>query len=62
MARRLLSDEVWARHLEPPVGERKIARHYTPGPDDLAAVAAKRGDPDRLGYATTSEPPRVSEL
>lgn len=49
--RRLLSDEVWARHLEPPADEREIARHYTLGPDDMAVVAAKRGDANRLGYA-----------
>lgn len=49
--RRLLSDDTWARHLEPPTDERGIARHYTLGPDDLAQVADKRGDANRLGFA-----------
>jgi len=49
--RQLLSDEVWARPLEPPAGEREIARHYTLGPDEMAQLAAKRGDANRLGYA-----------
>ncbi|MBP6797727.1 MAG: Tn3 family transposase [Luteimonas sp.] len=49
--RRLLSDDLWARHLEPPTDEREIARHYTLGTEDLAQVAAKRGDANRLGYA-----------
>lgn len=49
--RRLLSDEVWARHLEPPTDEREIARHYTLGSDELAQVATKRGDANRLGFA-----------
>lgn len=49
--RRLLSDEVWARHLEPPADEREIARHYTLGPDGLAQVATKRSDANRLGFA-----------
>ena len=52
MARRqLLSNDTWARHLEPPADEREIARHYTLGPDDLAHVIDKRGDANRLGYA-----------
>ncbi|MBV8589068.1 MAG: DUF4158 domain-containing protein [Acetobacteraceae bacterium] len=49
--RRLLSDELWARHFEPPKDEREIARHYTLGPDEMEQVAAKRGDANRLGYA-----------
>ena len=49
--RRLLSDDLWARHLEPPTDEREIARHYTLGGEDLAQVVAKRGDANRLGYA-----------
>ena len=49
--RRLLSDDTWVRHLEPPTDEREIARHYTLGPDDLAHVIDKRGDANRLGYA-----------
>ena len=48
--RRLLSDELWARHLAPPTDEREIARHYTLGADDLAHAATKRGDANRLGY------------
>jgi len=49
--RRLLSDELWARYLEPPTDEREIACHYTLGAEDLAQVAARRGDANRLGYA-----------
>lgn len=49
--RRLLGDDTWARHLEPPTDEREIARHYTLGPDDLAQVVNKRGDANRLGFA-----------
>ena len=49
--RRLLSDDLWARHLEPPSDEREIARHDTLGADELAQVATKRGDANRLGYA-----------
>jgi TnpA family transposase len=48
--RRLLSDEMWARHLAPSTDEREIARHYTLGADDLAHAATKRGDANRLGY------------
>ena len=49
--RRLLGDETWARHLDPPTDEREIARHYTLGSDDRAAIDAKRGDANRLGFA-----------
>lgn len=49
--RRLLNDEMWARHLAPPTEEREIARHYTLEADDLAQAATKRGDANRLGYA-----------
>ena len=49
--RRLLSDEVWARHLQPPTDERAIARHFTLGSDERDLVMAKRGDANRLGYA-----------
>ena len=49
--RRLLNDDLWARHLEPPTDEREIARHYTLGAEDLAQIVAKRGDANRLGYA-----------
>ena len=49
--RRLLGDELWARHLMPSADEREIARHYTLTADDLEQVAAKRGDANRLGYA-----------
>ena len=63
--RRLLSDDTWARHLEPPTDEREIARHYTLGPDDLAHVIDKRGDANRLGYALVTlylrHPGRVLE-
>lgn len=53
--RRLLSDELWARHLEPPADEREITRHYTLGAEDLAQIAARRGDANRLGYALVLE-------
>ena len=49
--RRLLGDDLWARHLEPPADEREIARHFTLTRDDLLAVASKRTNPTRLGYA-----------
>lgn len=49
--RRLLADDLWARHLEPPSDEREIARLYTLGPDDLAQVMLRRSDANRLGYA-----------
>ena len=49
--RRLLGDELWARHLMPSSDEREIARHYTLSADDIDQVAAKRGDANRLGYA-----------
>ncbi|NEU14985.1 Tn3 family transposase [Methylobacterium sp. BTF04] len=49
--RRLLGDDMWARHLEPVPDEREITRHYTLGADDLAQVTARRGDANRLGYA-----------
>lgn len=49
--RRLLSDTVWARYLMPSTDEREIARHATLGPDDMDAVAGKRGGANRLGYA-----------
>ena len=64
--RRLLSDELWARHLEPPADEREIARHYTLGAEDLAQVAARRGDANRLGSALVllylRHPGRVLEV
>lgn len=49
--RRLLGDELWARHLMPSADEREIARHYTLSADDLEQVGAKCGDANRLGYA-----------
>jgi hypothetical protein len=49
--RRLLGDDLWARHLEPPADEREIARHFTLSRDDLLAIASKRTDATRLGYA-----------
>src|SRR3954469_7958369 len=49
--RRLLGDDLWARHLEPPADEREIARHFTLTRDDLLAIASKRTTPNRLGYA-----------
>ena len=49
--RRLLGDDLWARHLEPPVDEREIARHFTLSRDDLLVIASKRTDATRLGYA-----------
>jgi TnpA family transposase len=49
--RRLLGNDLWARHLEPSADEREIARFYTLGPDELAQVMARRSDANRLGYA-----------
>jgi TnpA family transposase len=49
--RRLLGDDLWARHLEPPTDERKIARHFTLTRDDLLAIASKRTAATRLGFA-----------
>jgi len=49
--RRLLGDDLWARHLEPPTDEREIARDYTLTGDDLDFAAAKRTDATRLGFA-----------
>jgi hypothetical protein len=51
MARRLLGDDLWARYLEPPTDEREIARHFTLTRDDLLAIASKRTDATRLGFA-----------
>lgn len=47
----MLSDELWARQLEPPVDERELARLYTVGPDDLAQVMLRRSDANRRGFA-----------
>ena len=49
--RRLLNDEVWARHLAWPADEREIARHCTLGADELGLAASRRGDANRLGFA-----------
>jgi hypothetical protein len=49
--RRLLGDDVWARHLEAPADEREVARYFTLGPDELAEVMNRRSDANRLGYA-----------
>jgi TnpA family transposase len=49
--RRLLTDEQWAGLLALPNEERDIVRHCTLGPDELAALAAKRTRHNRLGYA-----------
>ena len=49
--RRLLGDDLRARHLEPPADEREIARHFMLTRDDLLAIASKRTNPNRLGYA-----------
>jgi len=49
--RRLLGNDLWARHLEPSADEREIARFYTLGPDELAQIMARRSDANRLGYA-----------
>ena len=49
--RRLLNDEVWARHLGWPTDEREIARHCTLGADELDLAASRRGDANRLGFA-----------
>lgn len=49
--RRLLGDDLWARHLEPPADEREIARQFALSRDDLELIATKRTDATRLGYA-----------
>jgi TnpA family transposase len=49
--RRLLGDDLWARHLGPPAEEREIARHYTLSRDDLDLIVAKRTGATRLGFA-----------
>lgn len=49
--RRLLGDDVWARHMKAPADEREVARYFTLGPDELAGVMNKRSDANRLGYA-----------
>jgi TnpA family transposase len=49
--RRLLGDDLWARYLEPPTDEREIARHFTLTRDDFLAIASKRTDATRLGFA-----------
>jgi TnpA family transposase len=54
MARRkLLNDVQWAGSLLPPTDEREIVRHYTLSDEDLAVVAGKRGDHNRIGFALT---------
>jgi hypothetical protein len=45
--RRLLTGEQWAELLSPPARERDIVRHYTLTGQDLATIAAKRGDHKR---------------
>jgi TnpA family transposase len=49
--RRLLGDDLWARHLEPPTDEREIARHFTLTRDELLVIASKRTEATRLGFA-----------
>lgn len=49
--RRLLSEEAWAAHYDPPVDEREIVRHYTLTRDDLDLIEAKRSGATRLGFA-----------
>ncbi len=51
--RRLLTSAQWAGLLSPPTGERDIVRHYTLTEQDLAMIAAKRGDHNRIGFALT---------
>jgi hypothetical protein len=49
--RRLLGDDLWARHLEPPTDEREIARHFTLTRDELLVIASKRTGAARFGFA-----------
>ena len=49
--RRLLTDEHWAGLLALPSDERDVVRHCTLAPEDLAALATKRADHNRLGHA-----------
>jgi len=52
MARRKsLNDAQWTGLLLPPTEEREIVRHYTLSDEDLAVVASKRGDHNRIGFA-----------
>lgn len=48
---RLLTEEHWADLLASPSDERDVVRHCTLAPEDLAALATKRADHNRLGYA-----------
>lgn len=54
------------RYLEAPADERKVARYFTLGPDELAEVMNRRGDANRLGYALVllylRRPGRVLEV
>jgi hypothetical protein len=50
--RRLLTGEHWAGLLALPTDERDVVRHCTLAPDDLAVLAAKRADHNRV-----TEPP-----
>ena len=64
--RRLLSDDVRARLLDPPTDEREIARLYSLTVEDLALVGRRRTDATRLGYALAllylRHPGRVLEV
>ena len=52
MARqRLLGEAARARLLGLPADEREVLRHATLGPEDLALVAQRRGEPNQLGFA-----------
>ena len=52
MARqRLLGEVARARLLGLLAAEREVLRHATLGPEDLALVAQRRGQPNQLGFA-----------
>ena len=52
MARqRLLGEAARARLLGLPAHEREVLRHATLGPEDLALIAQRRGQPNQLGFA-----------
>lgn len=60
--RRLLTDEQWASLLALPSDERNLVRHCTLAPDDIAALATKRADYNRLGYALILCAMRLAEI
>lgn len=50
--RELLSEPQRLAFTEPATDERAMVRHYTLSAEDLALIDRRRGDPNRLGFAT----------